>query len=302
MTAIGNGSIESVSGLLDKITRIRNERGEPKDKAARRRFWYRGHAQSDDRPLSPKGLRVSLVPGIDVLRKMVGEFQAEATAILSTPPGRTDYQQWLFLMQHHGLPTLLLDWTRSPLVALHFALKSGTSKLASETKESDGVLWVLRPGLWNSHFLPPKKPKGKEPKKVYLLLTAHSPHVGPLFRMNFPQLRTEKVPEKILGVQPIYNSTRMIAQQSVLTIHAPNTPPMEKRHQEKDFDERCLWRFTIPAASKKDLRQELHDLGIWQSALFPDLDNLSQCLMYRHGIGQPGENPPKNLPMGERTS
>ncbi len=45
------------------------------------------------------------------------------------------YLEWLMLMQHHGAPTRLLDWTPSPYVALYFA--------CIERWQSDAAVWFF---------------------------------------------------------------------------------------------------------------------------------------------------------------
>jgi hypothetical protein len=75
---------------------------------------------------------------------LIGNFQVRApTRSHTRTPEPDDYFGWLFLAQHYGLPTRLLDWTENPLVALYFAV-------LSQEEARDGCIWALWPRKLNA--------------------------------------------------------------------------------------------------------------------------------------------------------
>src|SRR5205823_7935870 len=71
-----------------------------------------------------------------VEQHLLRQFQRRLHQYVSVIPEVDDTLEWLALMQHHGAPTRLLDWTKSPFVAVYFAVETATARTPS-------AVWIV---------------------------------------------------------------------------------------------------------------------------------------------------------------
>lgn len=101
---------------------------------------FRG-VSSEDYDLTPKIGRPE-TRGLGYVQQnekwILDEFRRGARAYIREGIEPKDWWEWLALAQHHGLPTRLLDWTYSPLVAAYFAVEK-------EGDNGDALIYSFTP-------------------------------------------------------------------------------------------------------------------------------------------------------------
>jgi hypothetical protein len=217
--------------------------------------WFRGQCDKDW-DLVPSLFRRPA--GITAERAIIKVFKQQSRPYLTERP--TSEWEWLFLMQHHRLPTRLLDWSQSPLVALYFALFDKDAKHESK----DAALWVLDPIELN---------RSAGHRRLFELeLLAFD--VDDILDSYLPNEVNPNAPANPVAAIGPRNSPRMVAQTGTFTI--THAEPLAIQNVGAGSH---VWRLVIPAAAKPTLREELGLLGITEDLLFPDLDRVADAAM-----------------------
>jgi hypothetical protein len=177
--------------------------------------------------------------------------------------GDRSFWHWLALAQHRGLPTRLLDWTYSPLVALHFA----TADLAR--MKEDASIWMVN-FVEANRALPPRlrrmlKRDGSDTATVDVLDTFRS-------LAAFDRLARKPF---VLFMEPPSVDPRITNQFALFSL-MPN--PAARLDDWLATAPRLARRIVIPAGLKWEVRDKLDQLNINERVLFPGLDGLSRWL------------------------
>ncbi len=154
-------------------------------------------------------------------------------------------------MQHYGVPTRLLDWSESPLIAMYFAVENW-----SEKPDTDAALWCLWPTVLNQNANIVDKVEGQyipsfddDELQTYTVDRVRR------------DVRIELFPVATIATR---NNPRIQAQMGTFTIHHNRRIALE------DVGDRShVAKYTIPKEARKTLASELKLLGMTRFQPFP---------------------------------
>jgi hypothetical protein len=214
--------------------------------------WFRGHSDTIY-SLRPRMLRQLVAR--DQEMSIYVHFINRGITMHGAPSDINDGAKWFSVMQHHGLPTRLLDWSSSLLSSIYFA--------SLEKDDIDGCVHILDAVEWNRHEI-------SEP----IIATQVHPAVRAIIHKAMygePQL------EKIVAVALPASHDRVARQRGIFTIHGSQADIREGPKS-------SLKTISIAGVEKPKIRRELLAIGISRTSFFFDLDGLAQELREMSGL------------------
>lgn len=226
-------------------------------------LWFRG-TKSENYQLLPKIMRDgrSVEQVFEREKRLLTRFRQRSLAYWPAGYPQSDWEH-LFAMQHHGMPTRLLDWSENLLVAAYFALATDAN-----AKEAPAV-WCIDPVAWN-RGTPVLSEYGEQ---IQVLTTSDEELEA--YRPESSK-RRNKSPVAIFGT---HNSNRIVAQRGTFMVWGNEAQPLEQFASDSSV---TLWKLII-AGDRRDLASAMRMLGFGETMVFPELPSLADELTRAEG-------------------
>jgi len=184
-------------------------------------------------------------------KHLLSKFKQHANLYIEKTPSKGNDAEWLSLMQHHGVPTRLLDWSFSPYIASYFASECGIKDFSVFCmKQTEFV------EMDEKYF------KGEDISEL---------------RRNFLKSPCSKEKKMIFPYEPKFKHKRVVAQQGVFTIPTVNNFPYTDSLFEYEL-EGIFFQIIIPTNMRSEWSKKLQQMNINAATLFPDLDGFCRSL------------------------
>jgi len=229
--------------------------------------WFRGQDDFSWK-LTPSIYRDGLY---EFEREILRDFKLSSHIIIKKDFLGVDNEiEWIFLMQHYGLPTRLLDWTESSLIALYFSVRNYKNT-------QDSVVWILDGWSLNER---------EETYDVFSIPDETSPIIEDyILPPSYTRERDIKAKYPI-AIRAKKNNARILAQKGQFTIHGSLSIALDDLvkdlNKKTNYSPIYLKQIKISGIHKLDILKELYVSGISDSVVFPEIMGICDEIKFRH--------------------
>ncbi|MBR5342862.1 MAG: FRG domain-containing protein [Oscillospiraceae bacterium] len=206
-------------------------------------------------------------------------------AVMEDPTIAQSVWRQMFLGQHHGLPTRLLDWTQSALVALHFAVSEDNLE---HMDEHDCMVW--RTDIKELHaLLPPKYQEVMSRSKAEVFSVDMLGQAA----SNIAAYDHDMGDRSMVVLEPPSIDSRIVNQYSFFCV-----VPMDMEDIEGFLDRytKNTVKYVIDRSLRWRVRDMLDQLNMSERLIYPGLDGLSRWIARHYFVKAKPQDPPAASP------